>query len=332
MLKRVVRALGRLILKGVAVLALIVCLVSAAGGVWKLTHTAPPLRGQLIELGGHRLRLVCEGPRSPAPLVLFEAGIYGFAADFGELQRRLTAVGVRSCAYDRAGLGFSDPDPGVRDGVTVVRDLEVLLREAGETGPLVLAAHSMGGIHARLFAGRNLDRVKGLVLLDSMSPALSGEPAARRIVRSFLKVAELGDLAAGAGLLKVIIPFYGDHIGLTGPAHEEKRWYFGDAAHYHAARHEISYALAAIDQAAAAPKVDPSVPVAVVTAGPPRRSLTPGWSEARIADAKRSRSGTIEAVPAASHASLLGHDGASVVTAAILRVVREATPPASAGR
>ena len=39
---------------------------------------------------------------------ILEAGAFGFAADFGTVQDQLTAKGLRNCAYDRAGLGFSD--------------------------------------------------------------------------------------------------------------------------------------------------------------------------------------------------------------------------------
>jgi pimeloyl-ACP methyl ester carboxylesterase len=323
MLKRFVRGVGRMAFKVLAVTVLAVCLASAAGGVWALTHKGPPVRGQLIDIGDRRLRLVCEGAPSAAPLVVFEAGIYGGAADFGELQSRLAAAGVRSCAYDRAGLGFSDPDPGPRDGVTVVTDLEKLLRAAGETGPIVLVAHSMGGIHARIFAGRNPDQVVGLVLLDAMSPAWRNEPRAQTLVKSFRAVARAGDILARLGLMKVAAPFMGDRIGLTGPAHEEKRRFYGSAKHHRAARHEIDYASIAIDQAADGPPVKAAIPVAVVNAGPPR--VGSPLAEGRVAEARRSPSGSVEHVPAANHTTLLGQVGGEVVTKAILRVVREAT-------
>lgn len=35
------------------------------------------------------------------------------------------------------------------------------------TGPLVLVGHSMGGIYNRVCAARNLERIAGMVLVDS---------------------------------------------------------------------------------------------------------------------------------------------------------------------
>ena len=47
---------------------------------------------------------------------VFESGAFGFSADWQVVQD-MAAKGVRSCAYDRAGLGFSDPGPQPRDGL-----------------------------------------------------------------------------------------------------------------------------------------------------------------------------------------------------------------------
>jgi pimeloyl-ACP methyl ester carboxylesterase len=46
------------------------------------------------------------------------------------------------------------------------------LEAAGQTGPFVLAAHSYGGLVARLFAHEYPSDVAGLVLVDSFSPEL----------------------------------------------------------------------------------------------------------------------------------------------------------------
>ena len=69
-------------------------------------------------------------------------------------------------AYDRAGLGLSDPGPSPRDGLAIAYDLERLLAEAGEAGPYLLVGHSMAGLHTRLFAGRN----PGLLPADAFGP------------------------------------------------------------------------------------------------------------------------------------------------------------------
>eukprot|EP01030_Chromulinospumella_sphaerica_P033167 gene33167-34000_t len=115
MLKTVVRRAAWGAGRGAAVLGLALLLSIALGGlVSAFSATSPP--GRLVDIGGRRLNLVCAGPeQADGPLVVFEAGAFGLSADFGAVQEGLAAKGVRSCAYDRAGLGRSDPGPSPRD-------------------------------------------------------------------------------------------------------------------------------------------------------------------------------------------------------------------------
>ena len=110
-------AMGGVFIRFLSAILLLVCLAAAYGGLRALITPRPPLRGERVDIGGRALRIVCEGPRSDKPLIVMESGIFGFASDWGEVQRALAARGIRSCAYDRAGLGFSDPGPYPRDGV-----------------------------------------------------------------------------------------------------------------------------------------------------------------------------------------------------------------------
>ncbi len=96
-----------------------------------------PSRGEMIDVGGRRMRLVCLGPQnSDKPTIILEAGAFGFAADFGTVQEQLTAKGLRNCAYDRAGMGYSDPSPDPRDGVAIAGDL-------GSCWPRPMSRHPM---------------------------------------------------------------------------------------------------------------------------------------------------------------------------------------------
>ena len=79
-----------------------------------------PTRGQLVDIGGRRLRMVRAGPQGAEPLILLECGAFGCAADWAEVQHRLATKGLASLAYDRAGLGFSEPGPKPRDGAAPV--------------------------------------------------------------------------------------------------------------------------------------------------------------------------------------------------------------------
>ena len=57
-----------------------------------MTAIAGPLkpRGEFIDIGGRRLRIVCAGPAEGSrPLVMMESGAFGFSADWGALQDKL---------------------------------------------------------------------------------------------------------------------------------------------------------------------------------------------------------------------------------------------------
>ncbi|OZB00524.1 MAG: hypothetical protein B7X67_20750, partial [Rhizobiales bacterium 39-66-18] len=63
--------------------------------------------GQLVDIDeGRRLNLVCQG--SGSPTVIFEAGFGETSVTWRYVQGEIAKL-TRACAYDRAGLGFSDP-------------------------------------------------------------------------------------------------------------------------------------------------------------------------------------------------------------------------------
>lgn len=66
-----------------------------------------PAPGTMIDVGGHKLQINCTGPRDAKPVVIFEAGGGAFSKDWTVVQS-LLARQVRTCAYDRAGLGCSE--------------------------------------------------------------------------------------------------------------------------------------------------------------------------------------------------------------------------------
>jgi len=130
---------------------------------------APPYiaQGKLVDIGGRSLYLDCRG--SGSPTVILESGLTGDASSWGFVLPKVEER-TRVCAYDRAGLGRSDPEPAVRSVGEAVADLRRALDVAGERGPFVLVGHSYGGVLVRVFAGQAHDEVRGVVLVDAWFP------------------------------------------------------------------------------------------------------------------------------------------------------------------
>jgi pimeloyl-ACP methyl ester carboxylesterase len=124
----------------------------------------PPEFEGKIDVGGYKIFLHCMGTGTPT--VILEAG-FDDVADTWSLVQPEVAKFTRACAYDRAGLGQSDPGPEPRDSIQVVKELHTLLINASIEGPYVLVGHSLGGMYMRLFADQYPEEVKGLVLVDS---------------------------------------------------------------------------------------------------------------------------------------------------------------------
>jgi pimeloyl-ACP methyl ester carboxylesterase len=124
---------------------------------------APPPVGRLVDVGGYRLHLACEGEGGPT--VVMEAAI-GETGLLWSLVQPAVAKVTRACVYDRAGLGWSDPSPRPRTAATMAEELHRLLGAAEVPGPYVLVGHSFGGLLVRLYAARYPQEVAGLVLVD----------------------------------------------------------------------------------------------------------------------------------------------------------------------
>lgn len=266
-------------------------------------------RGEMVDVGGRKLRLVCEGPKGESstnrrPVVWLESGAFSGAADFAAIQQKLTAKGLRSCAYDRAGMGYSDAGPAPRDGDAIVADLAAVMAASGEPGPYVLVGHSMAGLYLRQFAAGHPDRVVGLVLLDAVTPEMVALPGAQRFVDRMTTVARAGAIVGSLGLTKPLY-WWGDRIGLPPAGKAEKRRGFISGRQSRQAYAEVKGWRAAAAQAAAAGPLKPEWPVAVITAGPASPQMD-AWNAVRQAPARDSRAPLIDNVEAADHRTLLG--------------------------
>lgn len=308
-----------------SVLALGLALWVGAGLIIEAVFAPRSVRGERIDIGGRTLRLVCEGPsESGRPVVWLEAGAFGFSADFGDLQAALAARGFRVCAYDRAGLGYSDPGPRPRDSQAIVADALRLMDAAGVREPVILVGHSMAGQHVRLLAVQHPERVAGLVLVDATTPEAVDIPIVARFIRGFGHLSQTVAAAASAGLAKPLF-FFGDRVGLADPSiAREKQTMFVSGRHARNAADEAVHWLDGAAVARAAGALPESLPVAVVTAGPAPENGAGVWSKAQTAPARASISGSVDAVREAGHATLLSHAHNQAIVAAVERVAAAA--------
>ena len=152
----------------------VVVMALAAGFVYQTVaarrdrHRFPP-PGEMVDVGGYRLHLQIMGQATDAPTVILDAGMISFSSNWAWVQPELAKV-TRVIAFDRAGLGWSDPGPKPRDAASSARELHAALEKLGVAAPYVLAGHSYGGLTVRAFAALYPDEVSGMVLVDASHP------------------------------------------------------------------------------------------------------------------------------------------------------------------
>lgn len=123
-----------------------------------------PPPGRLVDVDGHRMHIHCQGQGSPT--VIVEQGIGAQPLSWAPLNQRLAEI-TTVCAYDRAGMGYSDPLDHFTVASEVAARLHSLLANAGIDDDIVLVGWSAGGMYAREYYRRYPARVKGMVLVDS---------------------------------------------------------------------------------------------------------------------------------------------------------------------
>ena len=165
------RPLGWWLLRALGAFGILILIALLAGWTYQTTSerydaAAYPMAGGLIEADGVRLHLHCMNDGAAGPTIILLTGMGSVSSAWNPVMRDV-ATDHRVCAYDRDGTGWSDDSGKPRDAGVAAARLAALLDAAGITGPVVLAAHSYGGIVARVFTHTYPDRVSGLVLVDS---------------------------------------------------------------------------------------------------------------------------------------------------------------------
>lgn len=151
-------------------LVLLLCVAASAGynalRVRQLRRQYPPL-GKLYSVNGRPMHLYCTG--SGLPIVVLEGGLGRESLSWQEVQPELAKT-TRVCSYDRAGLGWSELQPGPRDAKHIAAQVHALLAQAGETGPKILVGASAGGFYVRQLYSDYPGEMVGIVFSDSSVP------------------------------------------------------------------------------------------------------------------------------------------------------------------
>ena len=315
--RRNIRRLGR------ALLGLVVVLLALAvvGAIYQAIATeraerAYPPPGEMVDVGGHRLHIDCAGQGSPT--VVLDAGSGEMSADWALVQRGVSGT-TRVCAYDRAGMGWSETGPEPRDAEQISGELRTLLTEAGIEGPYVLAGHSFGGLYALTYAAHFPEEVAGVCLVDSSSPEQFGHrPAAQGGPEPPTRISAVASLLARIGAVRLfykVAPAPPDlpneqraQIDALGPSTQQ----------WSTTTLEFRVGLQTATQARGLRSLGDK-PLAVVSAG----TQEPEWLDMQGGLAALSPDSTHRVVEGATHASLLYDEGDSQATSAtIVEVVQ----------
>ncbi|MFM9935304.1 MAG: alpha/beta fold hydrolase [Novosphingobium sp.] len=146
-----------------AALGTLVPLVASAApvSVPESAYTQPQLKVEVEP--GRSLNLYCAG--QGAPTVLLDAGAGGGIMDWRRVQGEI-GKWTRTCAYDRAGHGHSDPLTTTADVANTVEDIHRLIKAASLGAPLIYVGHSIAGLFGVYLQGKYPEDVAAEVLVD----------------------------------------------------------------------------------------------------------------------------------------------------------------------
>lgn len=125
------------------------------------------LPGQIYQVNGHGMHMVCMGNGSPA--IVLDTGLGDDFTTWLKVQPALSKV-TRVCSFDRSGFGASEMTPGPHDAATLSAQLHELLRQTGIEKPFVLMGHSISGLYLRSYATRYTGDLAALVFVDGATP------------------------------------------------------------------------------------------------------------------------------------------------------------------
>lgn len=146
--------------------ALLLCVVSDNPAYARQEQPRPERHD--VAIGGRTLHFEIRRGRADAPVIVLEAGATLDSREWGPVIERLAAQTDSSIvAYDRAGMGRSQPLNTTYDIREEVSRLRRGLRQLGFANNLVLAGHSYGGFLIQLYARLYPKEVAALIYVDA---------------------------------------------------------------------------------------------------------------------------------------------------------------------
>lgn len=140
---------------------------------------------------GRRIRYRAEDNGRPRPTILLVAGLDAPVEAWKPLMDALRTKSASVLAYDRAGIGLSDPANFPMSAESAAKDIVELLDVLSIEGQVVPVCFSLGGLICHVLATKYPNRIENLVLLDPTNPdewtSVSKESADRN-VRDFLTI------------------------------------------------------------------------------------------------------------------------------------------------
>lgn len=128
-----------------------------------------------VDVGEVKMYMLCWNEPVPGePSILLMSGADLLTSSWENMAYALAPEGHHICAYDRLGVGNSDPPvEASRTTADQVDELVGLLDSADLEQPVVIAAHSIAGLLAVALVDQASERVAGVVLVDPLPPRLS---------------------------------------------------------------------------------------------------------------------------------------------------------------
>jgi pimeloyl-ACP methyl ester carboxylesterase len=122
-----------------------------------------------VEVDGRRVATRCGGDKGGPSVVLLAGFDTAMAEAWDPVQAGIGAFS-RVCTYDRLGVGGSGKPPKSQTFEGMAQTLDGVITQLKLRRPVVLVAHSLGGMVAATWASAHPKDVRGIVMVDATGP------------------------------------------------------------------------------------------------------------------------------------------------------------------